>query len=123
MNVGFISLGCSKNLIDTETVIGKFNSIPGTSQAFVIGNGTGTATSNRSNAMTVDWSGNQTLAGSLTVGRDPTSNMEVATKQYVDNNSSNDNMFRVWGDLTLKDIILDGNKNKNNQIIKHIRKT
>ena len=24
MNVGFISLGCSKNLIDTETVIGKF---------------------------------------------------------------------------------------------------
>lgn len=75
----------------TETVIGKFNSIPGTSQAFIIGNGTGTATSNRSNAMTVDWSGNQTLAGSLTVGRDPTSNMEVATKQYVDNNSSNDN--------------------------------
>ena len=25
MNVGFISLGCSKNLIDTETIIGKFN--------------------------------------------------------------------------------------------------
>ena len=25
MNVGFISLGCSKNLIDTETVIGKFS--------------------------------------------------------------------------------------------------
>lgn len=24
MNVGFISLGCSKNLIDTETIIGKF---------------------------------------------------------------------------------------------------
>lgn len=24
MNVGFVSLGCSKNLIDTETVIGKF---------------------------------------------------------------------------------------------------
>ena len=24
MNVGFISLGCSKNLIDTETTIGKF---------------------------------------------------------------------------------------------------
>ncbi len=25
MNVGFISLGCSKNLIDTETIIGKFH--------------------------------------------------------------------------------------------------
>lgn len=25
MNVGFVSLGCSKNLIDTEIVIGKFN--------------------------------------------------------------------------------------------------
>ena len=24
MNVGFISLGCSKNLIDTEVTIGKF---------------------------------------------------------------------------------------------------
>lgn len=24
MNVGFISLGCSKNLIDTEATIGKF---------------------------------------------------------------------------------------------------
>ena len=26
MNVGFVHLGCSKNLIDTETVIGKFKS-------------------------------------------------------------------------------------------------
>ena len=26
MNVGFISLGCSKNLIDTEVTIGKFKS-------------------------------------------------------------------------------------------------
>ena len=26
MNVGFISLGCSKNLIDTEVAIGKFKS-------------------------------------------------------------------------------------------------
>jgi ribosomal protein S12 methylthiotransferase len=24
MNVGFVHLGCSKNLIDTETTIGKF---------------------------------------------------------------------------------------------------
>ena len=24
MNVGFVSLGCSKNLIDTEVMIGKF---------------------------------------------------------------------------------------------------
>ena len=26
MDVGFISLGCSKNLIDTEIIIGKFKS-------------------------------------------------------------------------------------------------
>ena len=26
MNVGFVSLGCSKNLIDTEVMIGKFKS-------------------------------------------------------------------------------------------------
>ena len=47
----------------------------------IVGNGTSSA---RSNARTLDWNGNEVLAGKLTVGSDPTNNMDVATKQYVD---------------------------------------
>lgn len=47
----------------------------------IVGNGT---SSTRSNARTLDWSGNEVLAGKLTVGADPTNNMDVATKEYVD---------------------------------------
>lgn len=46
--------------------------------------GNGTSSSARSNARTLDWSGNEVLAGKLTVGAAPTNNMDVATKQYVD---------------------------------------
>lgn len=47
----------------------------------IVGNGDGLT---RSNARTLDWSGNEVLAGKLTVGTGPTNNMDVATKQYVD---------------------------------------
>ena len=47
--------------------------------------GKGTADNARSNARTLDWSGNEVLAGKLTIGAAPTNNMDVATKQYVDN--------------------------------------
>lgn len=47
--------------------------------------GNGTSSSSRSNARTLDWSGNEVLAGKLTVGAAPTADMDVATKQYVDN--------------------------------------
>ena len=46
--------------------------------------GNGTATDARSNARTLDWDGNEVLAGKLTVGTAPSNNMDVATKQYVD---------------------------------------
>lgn len=46
--------------------------------------GNGTADNARSNARTLDWLGNEVLAGKLTVGAGPTNNMDVATKQYVD---------------------------------------
>lgn len=46
--------------------------------------GNGTADNARANARTLDWSGNEVLAGKLTVGAAPTNNMDVATKQYVD---------------------------------------
>ena len=47
--------------------------------------GNGTADNDRSNARTLDWNGNEVLAGKLTIGTGPTNNMDVATKQYVDN--------------------------------------
>lgn len=49
---------------NSQTVIGKYN-VADTSSAFIIGNGT--STSARSNCMTVDFSGNMTLAGALTL--------------------------------------------------------
>lgn len=50
--------------------------------------GNGASDVNRSNARTLDWSGNEVLAGKLTVGVAPTNNMDVATKQYVDTATS-----------------------------------
>lgn len=47
----------------------------------IVGNG---SASTRSNARTLDWNGNEVLAGKLTVGTAPTANMDVATKKYVD---------------------------------------
>lgn len=49
----------------------------------IIGNGT--ANNARSNARTLDWSGNATYAGKVTAGAAPTNNMDLTTKQYVDN--------------------------------------
>ena len=74
----------------SQHVFGEYNIADDTGQdstvrgAYVEIVGNGTDSSNRSNARTLDWSGNEVLAGTLTVGADPTNNMEVATKQYVD---------------------------------------
>lgn len=54
----------------------------------IVGNGTSNLNSDRSNARTLDWNGNEVLAGKLTVGAGPTNNLDVATKQYVDSNTS-----------------------------------
>ena len=53
----------------------------------IVGNGTNI--NNRSNIRTLDWDGNQILAGKLTVGVAPTESMDVTTKGYVDTNISN----------------------------------
>ena len=63
-----------------QHVGGKFNVV--TSGAEVIGGGT--SNTERANIRTLDWSGNEMLAGKLTVGAGPTNNMDVATKTYVD---------------------------------------
>lgn len=50
-----------------QTVMGKFNvEDDQDTYAFILGNGT--ADNARSNALTIDWSGNQALAGSITLG-------------------------------------------------------
>ena len=41
-------------------------------------------TNTRSNARTLDWDGNEVLAGKLTLGAAPTANMDATTKLYVD---------------------------------------
>lgn len=66
-------------------VIGKYN-VEDKYNFFVeiVGNGTGTMESTRSNARTLDWSGNEKLAGKLTVGAAPAEDMDVTTKKYVD---------------------------------------
>lgn len=50
-----------------QHVLGRCNAIDNTS-ALIIGNGTGSTTAERSNAMTVDWNGNEVLSGGLTLG-------------------------------------------------------
>ena len=67
------------NILDTG---GNSNSVKG-SYIEIVGNGISDS-QGRSNARTLDWSGNEWLAGKLTVGAGPTNNMDVATKQYVD---------------------------------------
>lgn len=52
----------------------------------IVGNGTNN--NSRSNARTLDWNGNEVLAGKLTIGTAPTNDMDVATKKYVDDATS-----------------------------------
>ena len=68
-----------------QHVSGQYNVIDNSNKYIeIVGNGTSSA---NSNAYTLDWSGNGVYSGKLTVGANPTANMDVATKQYVDNNS------------------------------------
>lgn len=79
---------------ESQHVFGEFNiEDASTAAAYERGNyveivGNGTSENTRYNARTLDWNGNETLAGKLTVGSDPTENMDVATKQYVDSGLS-----------------------------------
>lgn len=74
----------------SQHVFGEYNILDANAAAVtargdyieIVGNGT--ASNARSNARTLDWSGNETLAGKLTVGAQPTAANDVTTKQYVD---------------------------------------
>jgi hypothetical protein len=71
-----------------QHVFGKYNTVD-SNDTYVEIVGKGTSSSAKSNARTLDWSGNETLAGKLTVGTQPTANMDVATKKYVDDAVTN----------------------------------
>ena len=75
---GFNTIAAGQN----QHVFGQYN-IADNQNTYVeiVGKGDGNA---RSNARTLDWQGNEVLAGKLTVGAPPTGNMDVATKKYVD---------------------------------------
>ena len=71
-----------------QHVEGKYN-IEDTDEiyAHIVGNGTNEAS--RSNAYTLDWNGNAWFAGKVTAGADPTEDMDLVTKTYVDTAISN----------------------------------
>jgi hypothetical protein len=71
------------NIADTTGIDGSYKG----DYIEIVGNGTSNA---RSNARTLDWDGNETLAGTLTVGVEPTGYMDVATKRYVDSRTTPD---------------------------------
>lgn len=52
-----------------QTALGSFN-VEDTSQAYLVIVGKGASSNNRSNAMTLDWNGNTTIAGTLTQSSD-----------------------------------------------------
>ena len=69
---GFASHAQNRSTIargDNQTVIGKYN-IESVYYAFLLGNGSGEAAANRSNAVMIDWNGNTTIAGTLTQSSD-----------------------------------------------------
>ena len=76
-----MAVGKSQHVFGEYNIADSGGSARGTYVEIV---GNGTALDARSNARTLDWSGNEVLAGKLTVGAAPTNAMDVATKQYVD---------------------------------------
>jgi hypothetical protein len=75
----------------------------------IVGNGASEST--RSNARTLDWFGNEVLAGKLTVGTEPTEDMDVTTKQYVDNVSvTAQNIANALGYTPASDALVSNSK-------------
>ena len=80
-----------------QHVVGRYNRTDNNAIEIV---GNGASTSVRSNARTLTLSGQEWLADTLVVSRNPTAPMEVATKDYVDNSGG--------GTVTAEDVTVDG---------------
>lgn len=79
---GRASLVAGRYNVEDENAVDASHGAGARKYLLIIGNGT--ADNARSNAMTVDWNGNEVLAGKLTLGAAPTEDMDAATKQYAD---------------------------------------
>lgn len=81
--------------------------------------GNGTANNFCSNARTLDWNGNEILAGKLTIGTNPTEDMDVATKKYVDdlkpliitflNNTASKNASQIYEIIPTRQVLCSYN--------------
>ena len=67
----------------------------------IVGNGTGSNA--QSNARTLDWDGNEVLAGKLTLGAGPANAMDAATKQYVDDHSGGGGTYTAGDGIVIED--------------------
>lgn len=87
-----------------QFAFGRFNEVDDTDKySEIVGNGL--RDDSRSNARTLQWNGKEWLADTLEVSRDPVADMEVATKQYVDNSHSQvvitgEAIYPTMGNLT-----------------------
>lgn len=91
---------------DHQHVQGKFNIVDDAGvYAHIVGNGK--SNSERSNAHTIDWSGNAWFAGDVTVGTD---NKKLATEEYVNQHASGDSSYTlpVASSTTLGGVKPDG---------------
>ena len=87
-----------------QTVIGKYNKSDwDNNYAFIIGNGTADEASNRSNALTVDWSGNLKASGNgsfyenMTItNRSTFSQLFIHNNRVHINNSEEQEGFKIW---------------------------
>lgn len=96
-----------------QTAIGKFNIKDDTTVKYTTGEygegkyavivGNGSEDSKRSNAATLDWEGNAVVAGKITVGSNPTDDMDVATKKYIDEKIEKLKEWMLLNKLTGKD--------------------
>ena len=70
-----------------QHVQGKYN-VEDSQEMYADMVGNGTSDNARSNAYTLDWNGNAVYSGKVTVGSQPTNDNDLATKKYVDDNTS-----------------------------------
>ena len=97
----------------SQHVFGEYNiaeqvSNPTTKGTYIEIVGNGVSNEVRSNARTLDWNGNEVIAGKLTVGAAPTDTMDVSTKGYVDTLIADE--FNASNSYSKGDYVINGGK-------------
>lgn len=79
---------------EAQHVEGKYNLSDSSTYAHIVGNGK--SDSERSNAHTIDWSGNAWFRGGIKIsGENFNDGLELATKSYVDNHLGTKNSYHI----------------------------